>query len=79
MDNIGDLLANKGLSEPPEIRLIKDFVQKKYDEVVSVKVEANKIVILVSSSALANSVQMDIPEIQELLKSDKRIVIYLNN
>jgi hypothetical protein len=79
MDNISDLLANRGISEPLEIKIIKDYVLNKYSEVVSVKIDLNKIVILVSSSALANSLRMDIPDIQKAIKSDQRITIYLAN
>ncbi len=79
MDNISDLLARKNLSEPPEIKIIKEYVLNKYDEVVNVKVEISKIVIFATSSALANSIRMNIPEIKKACKSDKRIVIYLNN
>lgn len=78
MDNISDLLAGRNLSEPPESKIVKDFVLKKYNEVVSVKVELNKIVILVKNSALAGSIRMNIPEIQKACDTKKRIVIYLN-
>jgi cytidylate kinase len=78
MDNISDLLSQRNISEPPEIKIIKDFILKKYDEDVSVKIETSKIVIFASNSALANSIRMHIPEIQKVCDSDKRIVIYLN-
>lgn len=78
MDNISDLLANRNLSEPPEIKIIKDFILNKYDEDVAIKIEQNKIIIFASNSALANSIRMNVPEIQKICDSDKRIVIYLN-
>ena len=79
MDNISDLLAKKGFNEPAEIKLVKDYVMNKYDEDVNVKVDMNKIYIYVKNSALASSVRMNIPEIQKICNSSKRIVIYLNN
>jgi hypothetical protein len=79
MDNLSDILSRKGLHEPPEIKIIKDFVFKKYSESVSVKVDINKIIIFASSSALASSIRMNIPEIQKACDTDKRIAIYLNN
>lgn len=78
MDNLSDLLARRNLSEPPEIKIIKDFVLEKYDEDISVKVEPNKIVILVNNSALASSIRMNIPDIQKACGNSKRIVIYFN-
>ncbi len=77
MDNISDLLSRKNLSEPPEIKIIKDYIFKKFNEKATVKIEVNKIVIYVSNSALSNSIRMNIPEIQKICESDKRVVIYL--
>lgn len=79
MDNLSDLLANKNLSEPPEAKIIKNFIFNKYGEVVSVKIESNKTIIYAANSALASSIRMDIPEIQKACDSDNRISIYLNN
>jgi hypothetical protein len=79
MDNISDLLAKKNISEPPEIRIIREYIKQKYDEDVSVKLDINKIVIFAKNSALANSIRMNIPEIQKICDTEKRIVIYLNN
>ena len=79
MDNLSDILAKKDLSEPPEYKIIKEFVLNKYEETVNIKIDISKITILVSNSALANSLRMNIPELQELCNTTKRIVIYLNN
>ena len=76
MDNLADILSRKDLNEPSEIKIIKDFVKNKYNEVIRVKVETNKIVIYADGSALASSISMDIPQIQTACNSDKRIVIY---
>ena len=78
MDNLADLLAKKDFSELPEIKVIKDYVSNKYDEVIEVMVDKSKITIFVKSSALSNSIRMDVPELQRLCKTDKRFVIYLN-
>ena len=78
MDNLSDLLAHRNLAEPPEIKLIKDFIRKKFNEEVTVKVGINKITLLVTSSALASNIRMNIPDIQSVCGSNKRIVIYLS-
>jgi len=78
MDKISDLLARKNLSEPPEIKIIKDFILSKYDEDINVQVETNKIIIFANNSALASSIRMNIPEIQRACGNNKRIAIYLN-
>ena len=79
MDNISDLLKNKGVKEPEEISLIKKFIMKKYQEEVGVKVEVNKITVLVRSSALANTIRMDVAQIQKACNTTKRIAIYIGN
>ena len=78
MDNLSDILARKDLSEPPEIKIIKDIILKKYGENISVKIDVNKIIIYAKNSALASNIRMDIPEIQKKCASDKRIAIYLD-
>jgi ribosomal protein L31E len=79
MDNISDILANKNVSEPPEIKIIKDFILKEYDEIVSVKIELNQIIIYVGNSALASNIRMNIPKIQAACNSSKRVAIYLKS
>jgi hypothetical protein len=79
MDNLSDILANKNLREPPETKLIKEYVLNKYDEHVGVQVDLNKIIILVNNSALASSIRMCIPEIQKICGTKKQIAIYLNS
>ena len=78
MDKISDLLSHKNLSEPPEIKIIQNYINEKYSEKVSVKIETNKIVIFATNSALASSIRMNIPELQKICDTDKRIVIYIN-
>ena len=77
MDNLSDLLSQKDLREPPETKIIKDYVLNKYEENVGVKIDNNKITILVKNSALAGSLRMDIPNIQIACGTSKRVVIYL--
>lgn len=79
MDNISSLLAQKNLSEPPEIKVIKDYVFKKYGVDISVRVDNNKVIIYANNSALASSIRMNIPDIKKVCNNDKRIVIYLKN
>jgi hypothetical protein len=80
MDNLSDLLAGKHVNEPKEYKIIKDFIFKKYEESnVSIKIDDNKITIFVNSSAFASNLRMDMPKIQEICDTQKRIVIYLNS
>jgi hypothetical protein len=77
MDNISDLLANRGIKEPEEIKIIKKYILDEFGEDVLVKVETSKITIFVSNAALANAIRMQISKIQEVCHTDKRIAIYI--
>jgi hypothetical protein len=74
-DSIGDLLGKREFEEPPEVRLIKDFVRKRFDVDVTVALQQNQIIIGVKSSALAGALRMHLHELQELIASKKRLVI----
>jgi len=78
MDNLGDLLSKRDLNEPPDIKLIKDFVKENFEASVSVKLQRNQIIIVVNSAALAASLRMRLHEIQKLMAEPKRLVIYIN-
>jgi len=79
MDNLADILSRKNIQESPEIKIIKDFVMKNYNETVNIKVDLNKIIIFVNSSGLASNLRMNIPEIQRICSTDKRIAIYIKS
>jgi hypothetical protein len=74
-DSIGDLLGKREFEEPPEVRLIKDFVRKRFDVDVTVALQQHQIIIGVKSSALAGALRMHLHELQELIASKKRLVI----
>lgn len=72
--SLADILSNKW-EEPPEIRTIKDYVRKKYDAQVGIKITDKTIVINAPSSALAATLRMNITSLNKLLKTDKKLVI----
>lgn len=74
-DAIGDLLAQKSFFQPPEIKIIKDFVQDKFEVTPQVAVSDREIVIGVTSSALAGALRPHIWELTKLCATTKRLVI----
>lgn len=74
-DSIGDLLQNRRLEEPPEIKIIQDFVQTKYEITPQVMVNQQQIVIGVKSAALAGTLRTQLPQIKTLCQTEKRLVI----
>ena len=75
MDNLGDLLDSNKYSEPPEIKPLKAFIQDNYHIAAVVRVENSRIVISVPSSALAANLYSNIPKLQEVCNTDKKIVV----
>jgi hypothetical protein len=74
-DSLADLLAHRNIDQPPEIKIIQDFVQEKYQVTPQVSVNAAQIHIGVKSAALAGSLRPLLPQIKELCQTDKRLVI----
>lgn len=74
-DSIGDLLPKHKFDEPPEVRIIKEFVQEKFQQTVSVTVQPTTILIHVKSAALAGALRMQLHHLQKEIGSDKRLII----
>lgn len=74
-DSIADLLSKRDFDEPPEVRLIKDFIRKRFDVDVSVTIQQHQIIIGVKGAALAGALRMHLHELQRLVASNKRLVI----
>ena len=75
---IGDLLPRHQYREPPEVRIIKDFVQNKFQQSVSVTVQTNTILIHLKSAALAGALRLELHQLQSRLDSKKRLIIRLS-
>lgn len=72
---IRDLLADRFDAEPPEIKIIKDYVQAHFDESVAVTIRDNQIVINTRSSAMAGSLRPHLYELSKLCKTKKRLTV----
>ncbi len=76
MSDLSDILAHKNLpQEPPEFKIIRQFVQQYFDATPHLRLRGNAIVITVSSSALAGSLRYKLPELKSQLDSDYSLVI----
>jgi len=72
--SLSDILANKW-EEPPEIKIIKDYVRKHFGANASVGIQEKQININVASSALAATLRMQIHDLQKAVGGNKRLVI----
>lgn len=74
-DAIGDLLPQGRFEEPPEVRIIKDFVVETFQQPAGVTVQPTQIIIQVKSAALAGALRTYLHDLQERCQTDKRLVI----
>lgn len=75
MSSIRDILAKKQYDEPPEIKIIKDYVRDKFKSKVSIAVTANQIIIACPNAALAGTLRLHSYQLAEVCKTDKRLII----
>lgn len=74
-DSIADLLAQRHIDEPAEIKIIQDFVQEKFQVKPQVMVGPSQIIIGVKGSALAGALRPLLTQIKDACQTDKRLVI----
>jgi hypothetical protein len=76
---LSDILADRFDAEPPEISIIKDYVQSHFDQAVAVAVRDQKLVISTPSSALAGALRPHLYKLQKLCKTDKKIIVRIGH
>ena len=64
------------MDEPPEVRAIKEYVRRYYnDTTVKVTVQPHTIVVAARSAALIGSLRLNLPKLQAASGTDKRIML----
>jgi len=74
-ESLAELLSQHRRSEPEEIKQIKDYVKKKYNKPVNVKVNNEQIRIETDNSALAGELRLQSYNIQNLIGTSKKLII----
>jgi len=77
-DAIGDLLPKGRFDEPPEIKIIKDFVMDKFNQPVNIITQKSNIVIQVNSAALAGALRGQLHILQDKCQTDKQLIIRIS-
>lgn len=76
MDGLGDILLRKDFDEPPEVRNIKEYVRRYYNDAeVRVTMQKHGIVVTARSAALIGSLRMNLPKLQAAANTAKRIML----
>lgn len=74
-ESLRDILLRRDDAQPPEIAVIKEFVQRRFKSEVSVTVNKHQIIINAHSAALAGTLRLNIFELQNTVKSPKKLLI----
>lgn len=77
--SLEDLLKNRSFDEPPEIAVVKRFVEEKFKQTPAVAVSQTEIIIGVKSSALAGALRPLLPQLKERLDSSKKLRIRIQH
>lgn len=72
---LADILADRFDQQPDEITAVKDYILKRFDQVVAVALHGNKIVISTRSSAFAGALRPELYKIAKTCKIKQRLVI----
>ncbi len=76
MDGLGDILRHKDFDEPSEVRAIKEYVRRYYNDAeVRVTVRPHAIVVVGRSAALIGALRINLPKLQAAAATDKRIML----
>ena len=73
--SIADVLGSRKFEEPPEIMIIKDYVNAHFKEDPGVSLGEQTIIIKVSNASLAGALRMHLNNLQTKLKTKKRLII----
>jgi hypothetical protein len=74
MDSLNDILRTKDFTEPRESQAIKDFVNKRFQENVGVKLQKDSIIIVSGSSSLADTLRQLSPQLQKAADTTKKLI-----
>jgi hypothetical protein len=76
MDDLRNILQRKDFDEPTEVRAIKDYVRRYYNDAeVRVTVQPHALVVSARSAALIGSLRLNLPKLQTAAHTDKRIML----
>ncbi len=78
MDSLQQIIGDRLPAQPPEVKIIKQYVKVEFNSDVEVMVRDKDIVISMNSAALANSLRLRGQKIKALCQTDKRLTFRLS-
>jgi hypothetical protein len=77
-DSLADILAKDRFNEPPEVKVIKDYLHTHFQADCVVTVNPRQIIVGVKGASLAGALRVRLHELQALCQTQKRLVIRIN-
>lgn len=77
-DSLHDVLGTRGFSEPPEIQLIKNFVQQEVGLTPNVSVNKTAFIVSVPSAAAAGTLRFKLFQLQRQLGNTKKVILRIH-
>ena len=76
MDSLQDILSTRSFTPPDELKIVKDYITRRYKSRCKVQIERNSVIVTVPNSALASTLHMERQLFMEKCNiGDKRLVI----
>jgi hypothetical protein len=76
---LSDILADRFEPEPPEIVVVKDYVQENFGKTVAVAIRDKNLIITTQSSALAGALRPHLYKIKMKCGTDKQLLIRIGH
>lgn len=77
-DSLADILGRDRFEQPPEVKIIKDYVNQHFQVTCEISVNSRQIIIIVKGASLAGALRVKLYELQALCQTQKRLVIRIN-
>lgn len=75
MDSLQDILGKKNFNPPDEFKTVRDYIKRRYNSNCYVKIQRDALIITVSGSALAATIQLERQSLIEACHLKKKLVI----
>lgn len=74
-DSINDILGKRGLSEPPEIKIIKEFVQTEVGLIPKVSITPKSFIVSLPSAAAISTLRFKLFQLQRSIPGERKIIL----
>ncbi len=74
-ESLQSILAGRSPAQPPEIKIIQQFVVEKFEITPTVTVTNQQIIIGVTGASLAGALRPSLHILQDLCQTKKRLVL----